>query len=114
MAKCEFRISISPQEAQQIVEKRLVEKSISAEVVSTDVYHLDGDAFMGITVFEKYYFRSSNRAALTVIFENIYGYTHVKAIATGSSQGLLFNFDWGAADNFANSVAEILKEYIID
>ncbi|MGI6703757.1 MAG: hypothetical protein ACOX42_07005 [Clostridia bacterium] len=29
------------------------------------------------------------------------GYSEVRSIATGSSQGVFFNFDWGAADDYA-------------
>ncbi|WP_374020880.1 DUF6054 family protein [Paenibacillus thiaminolyticus] len=44
---------------------------------------------------------------------NLYGRTHVRAISTGSSEGLFFNIDWGAASNFTSSVERILEKYII-
>ncbi|MEQ7050938.1 DUF6054 family protein [Paenibacillaceae sp. P-4] len=54
------------------------------------------------------------RAALIVMIDNLRGVTNVRVVATGSSEGLIFNFDWGAADDFASSVESILEEYIID
>lgn len=104
MAEKIFTVSISPVEAQLIVENE-----ISAELVYSEKYDLGNGKVLAISVFEKYFFRSSNRAALTVIFENLSGDTQVKAISTGSSQGLLLNIDYGAADSFANSVEKILK-----
>lgn len=104
MAEKIFTVSISPVEAQLIVEN-----DISAELVYSDKYDLGNGKVLAISIFEKYFFRSSNRAALTVIFENSYGDTQVKAISTGSSQGILFNIDYGAADSFVNSVEKILK-----
>lgn len=80
-----------------------------------DIWLIDlgNNKYIGTMVFEKYYFRVSNRAALVVIIDNIKGTTGVRAISTGSSQDMIFNFDWGAADNFTNSVRNILEEYII-
>ncbi|SYX86180.1 conserved protein of unknown function [Paenibacillus alvei] len=48
------------------------------------------------------------------MIDNLRGVTNVRVVATGSSEGLIFNFDWGAADDFASSVESILEEYIID
>ncbi len=42
------------------------------------------------------------------------GKTVVTSVATGSSQGMIFSFDWGAADSFADSVKDILESYITD
>ncbi|HVJ47989.1 hypothetical protein [Desulfitobacterium sp.] len=33
-------------------------------------------------------------------------------MSQGSSQGLIFNFDWGASDSFAFRIKEILQDYI--
>lgn len=54
-----------------------------------------------------------HRAALIVIADNLKGITNVRAISTGSSEGLFFKFDWGAADNFASSVESILADWIV-
>ncbi|WP_420029315.1 DUF6054 family protein [Paenibacillus alvei] len=78
-------------------------------------YHPLGEGKeIGTQVYEKYYFRSKNRAALIIMIDNLRGVTNVRVVATGSSEGLIFNFDWGAADDFASSVESILEEYIID
>lgn len=58
--------------------------------------------------------RSRNRAALVVIIDNINSNTNVKFIATRSSTGVFFNFDWEATDDFEYSVKNILNEYVIE
>ena len=37
----------------------------------------------------------------------------LRVIAAGSSKGWLFNFDWGAAESFANSVRKALEKFIV-
>ncbi|KXG73695.1 DUF6054 family protein [Thermotalea metallivorans] len=104
-----FQISIDPVRA-----FHLVKENENAELVYEEIHDLGGDQYIGTLVFEKYFFRTSNRAALVVIIDNIKGQTAVRAIATGSSQGLLFNFDWGAANDFAYSVKAILQDFIVE
>ncbi|WP_027631556.1 DUF6054 family protein [Clostridium hydrogeniformans] len=106
MAEKIIKVSISPSIAQEIVEK-----NIGADLVYSEINRIDGNIEYGVSIFEKYFFRASNRAALTVIFNNVNGETLVKAIATGSSQGVIFNMDWGAADDFAYSAIECLEKY---
>ncbi|GFP78196.1 DUF6054 family protein [Clostridium fungisolvens] len=108
MSKYNFKVNITPNKAFS-----LVKNSQSADLVHEEFFELENGVCTGTLVYEKYYMRTSNRAALVVIIDNIKGYTDVRAIATGSSEGWLFKFDWGAADNFAASIEKILKEYII-
>lgn len=107
MAEKTINVNISPRSAQEIVER-----SITADLIYSELNNVDENIEFGVSVFEKYFFRNSSRAALTVIFRNIDGITTVKAIATGSSEGLFFNIDWGAGNNFVNSAIECLKEYM--
>ncbi|SFL77313.1 hypothetical protein SAMN03159341_109233 [Paenibacillus sp. 1_12] len=109
MSKISFNVSIAPSAALD-----LVKHNQNADLVHEE-YHIVGqDQLIGTQIYEKYYFRSKNRAALIVIIDNINGATNVRAIATGSSEGFIFNFDWGAADDFASSVENILSHYIIE
>ncbi len=108
MAVNEFNISITPKEAYHILNNEVKAELIFKEIKSTD----EGKEY-AVLVFEKYYFRAENRAALTIIIDNMDGVSSVKAIAAGSSKGLFLNFDWGAAYSFAESVKEILNKYII-
>ncbi|BBH21937.1 hypothetical protein Back11_32820 [Paenibacillus baekrokdamisoli] len=109
MSKNSFNISITPLEA-----LNLVQDQQNATLVHEEFHDLGQNRFTGTQIYEKYYFRSKNRAALIIIIDNLKGVTNVRAISTGSSEGLIFNFDWGAADNFVSSVEKILEKYIIE
>ena len=107
MSKLNFKISISPEEAVNIIRR-----NIDADLVHEEFNEIGNGQSLGVLVFEKYYMRVSNRAALIVIIDNLKGYTDVRVVSTGSSQGMIFAFDWGASDNFVNSVASLLEDYI--
>ncbi|HCJ56102.1 DUF6054 family protein [Lutispora sp.] len=109
MAEINFKISITPKAACD-----MLQELDSAELIYDELKRPAPGKEIAILVFEKYYFRSENRAAMTVIIDNFEGVTYVKAIAAGSSQGFIFNFDWGAADNFVESVRKVFKEYILE
>ncbi|WP_432407683.1 DUF6054 family protein [Wukongibacter sp. M2B1] len=109
MSKRQFNLNISPVEALNIVKNH-----VDADLIHEEAIDLGNNHFIGTLVFEKYYMRVSNRVALIVIIDNTKEITNVRVISTGSSQGLIFGFDWGASDDFTYSVEEILSEYIID
>lgn len=109
MSKNSFDISLMPFDALQLVKDQQ-----SADLVHEEYNDLGQGRYIGTLVYEKYYFRTSNRAALIVIIDNISGVTNVRTIGTGSSEGLIFKFDWGASDNFVASVENILGEFIIE
>ena len=109
MAVYNYKVSLTPFDAFQMIKQRQ-----DAELVYEEDFTVNGDKFTGTLIFEKYYIRAKNRAALIVLINNFNGITDIKSISTGSSEGMIFNFDWGAADHFANSVGEILADYIID
>lgn len=109
MSKISFNVKITPLNAIGIIKS-----SQDADLVHEEYNEIDKNKSIGTLIYEKYYFRTKNRAALIVIIDNINGTTNVRVIATGSSEGLFFNFDWGAADDFVGSVEEILNEYIIE
>lgn len=109
MSKSEFQVRLTPEEA--LIKVR---DSLNADLVHEEYHDLGGGKGIGTLIFEKYYFRTSNRAALTVIFDNLRGVTDVRAIATGSSEGLFFNLDWGAGDDFVNGVYAALEDDVKD
>lgn len=109
MAIYNYKVSLAAKEAFQ-----MIRQNQKAELVYEEEFNLDGDKFTGTLIYDKYYMRAKNRAALIVLIDNFNGSTDIRAISTGSSQGMIFDFDWGAADHFANSVGEILRDYIID
>ena len=109
MSQNKFIVSLMPA---QVMSK------VKGERIATLVYEefndMGNEKYCGTLIYEKYFMRAHNRAALVVLVNNINGKTIVTSVATGSSQGLLFNFDWGAADSFAESVKRVLERYITE
>lgn len=61
-----------------------------------------------LLIYEKYYMRNSSRATLTVLISERDGEVTVDAVASGAGNGSLFNFDFGAAEDFEDSVRQSL------
>jgi hypothetical protein len=112
MSVREFTVSISPAAAMDVIETFIVRGSVSGTLVDRYVRRF-GEQEVHVVVLEKYYMRSSNRASLTVTTDNLEGQTKVHAVASGGSQGMLMRFDWGAGNNFANSVESALGSYLV-
>ncbi|WP_071394766.1 DUF6054 family protein [Bacillus tuaregi] len=106
----EFKISLSPFEAANMI--------LSAPTAKDDLvyweHHLVGDEGKQICtfIFERYYFRTSGRATLTVILENFDGENKVRCIPSGSAESL-FNVDFGASKNFIDWIRDVLKEFVL-
>lgn len=107
MSQCKFVVSLMPS---QVMSK--VKSEENADLVYEEFNEIGNGKYYGTLIFEKYFIRASNRAALVVLMNNLNGETIVTSVATGSSEGLFFKFDWGAADSFAGSVKNILKNFI--
>lgn len=108
MSKIEFKVDLSLVEAMA-----RIKEDQSSELVHEELLDIGEGKLSGTLIFEKYFFRSKNRAALIVMMDNLEGTTDLRVVSTGSSQGLVFNFDWGAAIDFAESVRNSLKDHII-
>jgi hypothetical protein len=65
---------------------------------------------VGLAAYEQYFSRVGNRVALVVAADDLAGdgYTLVRVIVTGSSRGLVLNFDWGAAGAYAQEAMDII------
>lgn len=109
----DFYVDITPIDALRVIEQSIVTGSISGKVL--DVYkRAVGDQEMVVCVIEKFYYRTSNRASLTVTLDNLEGITKVHAAASGGGAGAFMRFDWGAGSNFVDGVGRALKDYIIE
>lgn len=107
-----FMVSISIQEAADIIYNEVVDGSITGELI--DKYEIKDSSTLKcmVQVFEKHYYRAGNRLTLTVVLDNIGGSTRVHYSSGGGGEGL-FRFDWGAAEDFADIVPDALEEYRI-
>ncbi|WP_026695216.1 DUF6054 family protein [Peribacillus kribbensis] len=92
---------------------RLIRSRHEQDVVHEEYHEPEDGRQMCVIVLERYYFRTSGRAALTLIIENLSGRTKVRCISAGSAEGI-FNVDWGAGKNFARSIEEVLEPYLVE
>ncbi len=103
-----YKVSLTPKQTFEMIKNK-----INAELVYEEEFDLGQGKFTATIIYEKYYMRTDSRAALIVLINNLNDLTFVRAVSTGSSQGI-FDIDWGAANSFANSVGKVLENYIID
>lgn len=109
----DFYVDITPIEALRVIEQSIVTGSISGKVL--DVYKRSvGDQEIVVCVIEKFYYRTSNRASLTITLDNLEEFTKVHAVASGGGAGAFMRFDWGAGGNFVESVSRALDQYIVE
>ncbi len=104
-------VSLPPSEAANIIAHAIQNSGMSVEQIGS--HHStspDGKAAI-LLVYDKYYMRNSSRASLSVLIENVGGSTTVVAIGSGGSQGAIFNFDWGSANNFEKAVVSAMQPY---
>lgn len=69
-----------------------------------------GEFQQGMLTYE----RSSNQTALFIVVHNFNHVTEVTMIATGGSNGSLFNIDWGLAKGIIGGVKSALKPVLIE
>lgn len=65
-----------------------------------------------VSIYERYYIRAGNRLTVTVTVDNFTGKTRAHWRSGGGSDSIMFNFDWGAADDFDRQIRETLSPYI--
>lgn len=65
-------------------------------------------------VVEKFFFRNSSRASLSIVISAVDQFTcRIEAIGSGGGQGLIFKFDWGAKESFENAIPKLLQQHNI-
>ena len=106
-------VSKDPATAADLISRYIVGGSISGELLDDYVLQHGESGYCRVMVFEKYYYRVSNRLTLTVAIDNFEGRTSVHCVSGGGGQGVLFRFDWGSSSSFARSAYHALQNYII-
>lgn len=63
-------------------------------------------------VVEKYFFRTANRASLSIVITQSDDglFSIIEAVGSGGGQGMIFKFDWGAKESFESAIVNILKQ----
>ncbi|MBT3318610.1 MAG: hypothetical protein HN389_02435 [Clostridia bacterium] len=107
-----YYVSLDAASAARIISDAVVEGSFTGECL--DSYSRSTSAgSCTVMVFEKHYYRVSNRLTLTVIIDDFEERTKVHCVSGGGGQSILFNFDWGASGSFTTVVQKALAPYIV-
>jgi hypothetical protein len=93
----------------EMLTKEILNNGISCELID-EVRHKVDNVDIYVRVFEKYYWRSSNRASLTLTVIGSGDLINVSAIGSGGGQGVFFKMSWGAEDDFVSIVERALAE----
>ncbi len=108
----DFYVSVSPDEAIDLVDKAVINGSITGQKIDEYVSDMGNGTKLTVSVYEKHYYRAGNRLTLTVVADNLRGRTHIHTISGGGGKGL-FRFDGGASESFEDSIFDAFYKYII-
>lgn len=110
MARLSMAGKGNPAQIAELLTREVPGSGLSCELVDS-VHHSAGEADLHVLIFEKYYWRASNRASLTVVVSGVGDAVIVDAIGAGGGQGPIFKFSWGAEESFVGVVERILRPY---
>ncbi len=113
MSSISMRGKGSVSSVSMIIKDGILSSGISCELIDrADRYFSDGTRAT-MLVFEKYYWRASNRASLSVMItgKDDGEVVIVDAIGSGGGTGVFLHFSWGAEDSFCSTLERILNDY---
>ena len=97
------------QQTVSLITREMQQSAVSCQLVGS-TSRLCADTQIHVLVFEKYYWRTSNRASLTVVVSGEDGNVCVDAISSGGGRGVFFRFSWGAETSFTGAIERILLD----
>lgn len=107
MASAKFVGNFNVNDTASFIKREANNLGFTMELISESKYNND-DFYVYMFVFEKFYYRSSNRASLSVLITGDSEKSYVDAVSSGAGQGWLFKFSWGADKNFINGFRKLL------
>ncbi|MBN2540138.1 MAG: hypothetical protein JXB08_01285 [Bacilli bacterium] len=107
MAKASFQKRENVELTKSFLSQRLPSLGLTMELINQAAHKID-DKSVYLFVYEKFYWRSSNRTSLTIMITGDIDESYVDVISSGGGQGVLFKFSWGAEKSFVNQVRNLL------
>ena len=109
-------ITLSPEEGAELLRQWVEEKGnfirkIGKNIIDSYVVHFGENQKAIIVVIEYFTWRNNNQMTATVVLDNTKKYTKVHIVVGGSSQGIIFTFDYGAGESLETKLKSIFKPY---
>ncbi|KUP23058.1 DUF6054 family protein [Paenibacillus sp. DMB5] len=109
--KYTLNVKVNPDVAMALIKDGM---GPGAELLHEELNDLGGGRMIGTLVYERYFLRSGNQAAMVIIADNLQGVCNIRLVSAGSSNSMIFKMDFGAGKSFASSVAKILADYTVE
>lgn len=109
MAKYEVQIRGNFEEICKKINDEISLYGASMKLIDNSYIEL-GETKISVTVYDKYYARNSSRASLTLTIAGYHENISISAIGAGGGNGIFFNYSWGAEDDLAIKVKDILRK----
>ncbi|MEY8321275.1 DUF6054 family protein [Lachnospiraceae bacterium 46-61] len=109
-------ITLSPEEGAELLRQWVEERGnfirkIGKNIIDSYVVHFGENKKAIIIVIEYFTWRNNNQMTATVTLDNTTKYTKVHTVTGGSSQGIIFTFDYGARESLETNLKSIFKPY---
>lgn len=105
MAKYETKIRGNFQEIITALDVYIMNSAASIQMIDENEYQLT-DTHIIVRVYDKYFMRNSSRASLSLTAVAQDDVIYISAIGAGGGQGAIFNFSWGAEEDFVAVVED--------
>lgn len=110
MAKTERVVWGNFDEVLNGLDEAIINSGVSMQLVDYSYKEVNGSK-VALRVYDKYFYRSSNRASLSLSVISSGDQIHVSAIGAGGGQGVFFRFSWGAESSILTPVIKYLDSY---
>lgn len=105
MAKFETKIRGNFHEVITALDTFITDSAASIQTVDETEYRLS-DTQIIVRVYDKYFMRNSSRASLSLTAVGQDDVIYISAISAGGGKGAIFNFSWGAEEDFVAVVED--------
>ena len=112
-------ITLSPEEGTELLRQWVEEKGnfirkIGKNIIDSYVVHFGENQKAIIVVIEYFTWRNNNQMTATVVIDNAEGNTKIHITVGGSSQGLIFSYDYGAGESLEENLKSLFQCYKIE
>lgn len=93
----------------EVLHRKVMDSAMSMELAGESRWQYNGTTVL-TRVYEKYFIRASNRATITITMVQSGDTLYISGISAGGGQGAIFRFSWGAEEDFAADIEELVNQ----